>query len=409
MSQAAEDIQVDRGQTARRLPLPGTILAAGAAVAPLVPVFSQRGIVPVVAVTALLSSASHFARGRSLPQWRAWLIPGLVTMFILWGAASALWSIEPAQSRGQSLQQLGWLLVLSLLVPVVAGLGAAERRQVAFAAAGGCLLAMALLAIDAGTGFGLQHLIRSKGVPSHIQNKALTSLVLLLWPTLLGLWLLGWRRSAMGLTVAAVVVVVPLESRTAALGLLAGIVAAGAVALGGRPMVILMGVALAGVALAMPLISDAMVAGGWKDTALLDSSARHRIIIWEFVAERVRERPLLGWGLEVSRVIPNFGAVPPFGYKEMIPVHPHNAFMQVWLELGVVGVVLLLGSVLAVLRSIVAMPRAPQAFAAGAWAATAAASMPGYGNGQSWWLFTIMAQGLLFAAIMRLPQRTGLP
>ncbi|MFC7608386.1 hypothetical protein [Teichococcus aestuarii] len=33
-------------------------------------------------------------------------------------------------------------------------------------------------------------------------------------------------------------------------------------------------------------------------------SAAHRVLIWEFVLERIGERPLLGWGGESSRSLP---------------------------------------------------------------------------------------------------------
>ncbi|MFT4090650.1 MAG: O-antigen ligase family protein [Asticcacaulis sp.] len=66
-----------------------------------------------------------------------------------------------------------------------------------------------------------------------------------------------------------------------------------------------------------------------------------RIDIWQFGADRLFEKPLLGWGFNTSR---NFGS-------ENIPLHPHNMPIQVGLELGYVGVVILaLFWVLLVLR-----------------------------------------------------------
>ena len=71
----------------------------------------------------------------------------------------------------------------------------------------------------------------------------------------------------------------------------------------------------------------------------IKGSAGHRLLIWSFVGERIAERPLLGWGLDASRAIP--------GGKEEIrpgltrlPLHPHNAALQVWLELGMPGALL---------------------------------------------------------------------
>ena len=48
--------------------------------------------------------------------------------------------------------------------------------------------------------------------------------------------------------------------------------------------------------------------------------------IWRFVSGEVLSHPLIGWGMDASRMWPN-----------LIPLHPHNAALQVWLELGAVG------------------------------------------------------------------------
>jgi O-antigen ligase len=51
--------------------------------------------------------------------------------------------------------------------------------------------------------------------------------------------------------------------------------------------------------------------------------------IWTFVSARMTEKPLFGWGLDASRT-----------FKGHIPLHPHNAALQLWFELGAVGAVL---------------------------------------------------------------------
>jgi len=56
-----------------------------------------------------------------------------------------------------------------------------------------------------------------------------------------------------------------------------------------------------------------------------------RIDIWQFAAARLFEKPLMGWGFNSSRT---FGG-------EFIPLHPHDMPLQVGLELGYVGVVML--------------------------------------------------------------------
>src|SRR6202043_2906705 len=68
-------------------------------------------------------------------------------------------------------------------------------------------------------------------------------------------------------------------------------------------------------------------------------SAGHRLLIWSFVGSRIAERPLVGWGLDSSRAIPG-GKDPIRPGEDWLPLHPHNAALQLLLELGAPGAVL---------------------------------------------------------------------
>src|SRR5207302_8324015 len=68
-------------------------------------------------------------------------------------------------------------------------------------------------------------------------------------------------------------------------------------------------------------------------------SAGHRLLIWSFTGEHIAERPLLGWGLDSSRAIPGGNSEIRPG-QNWLSLHPHDAALQVWLELGMPGAVL---------------------------------------------------------------------
>ncbi len=111
-------------------------------------------------------------------------------------------------------------------------------------------------------------------------------------------------------------------------------------------------VALVAAVLAGPIIAATSIHGLADDPVLIatikrvdstgsfERSIRHRLQIWAFVAERAQEHPYLGWGLDASRRIPGGNELTSLG-AEKLPLHPHNGILQVWLELGVPGVVLL--------------------------------------------------------------------
>ncbi len=103
--------------------------------------------------------------------------------------------------------------------------------------------------------------------------------------------------------------------------------------------------------LAVPLIAqqiDRPERLGIEGTQL-DVSSQHRIQIYHYTANLIMERPLTGWGFRAARNMsdqaPAFVAA---GYSEpfnaaqtILPLHPHNMALQIWLETGFVGVVLL--------------------------------------------------------------------
>nr|WP_246484206.1 O-antigen ligase family protein [Marivibrio halodurans] len=91
----------------------------------------------------------------------------------------------------------------------------------------------------------------------------------------------------------------------------------------------------------------------------LSASGLHRAAIWHFTIDRIHEAQFLGWGLDSARDLPGGRDLVPdnfFGYKvqwvpewhqlmqletaEILPLHPHNNSLQVWLELGFPGAVL---------------------------------------------------------------------
>jgi O-antigen ligase len=68
----------------------------------------------------------------------------------------------------------------------------------------------------------------------------------------------------------------------------------------------------------------------------LPFSWRHRLYIWHFVSEKIFEKPWLGWGYFSARYFPGGGEDFEVGMAK-IPMHPHNIFLQLWLDFGVMG------------------------------------------------------------------------
>lgn len=82
-----------------------------------------------------------------------------------------------------------------------------------------------------------------------------------------------------------------------------------------------------------------------------DVSWVHRLHIWSYVAKKIAEHPLRGWGINSARheifqeklvwSLPGKDLPSKMYVTPAISLHPHNMALQIWLELGAVGAVLL--------------------------------------------------------------------
>jgi len=71
------------------------------------------------------------------------------------------------------------------------------------------------------------------------------------------------------------------------------------------------------------------------------ASAQHRLFIWHFVSHEAVKTPIIGRGFDSSRYIGD-GQVVHYNNSEwsVLPLHPHNNILQIFLETGVIGLIL---------------------------------------------------------------------
>jgi O-antigen ligase len=63
----------------------------------------------------------------------------------------------------------------------------------------------------------------------------------------------------------------------------------------------------------------------------------HRQVIWGFTLECIKEFPFFGVGPNTVNLIPGADTVIPFFNQEYIPSHPHNWFLEIAAETGIIG------------------------------------------------------------------------
>jgi len=85
------------------------------------------------------------------------------------------------------------------------------------------------------------------------------------------------------------------------------------------------------------LIFNLVPEEGFANPLLQQSYATYRLDIWDFVSRKIQENAVFGHGLEFSRGYTDFDMSNKFYTRDSI-LHPHNSILQIWIELGAVGV-----------------------------------------------------------------------
>lgn len=352
-------------------------------------VLVPRGAAPLAAVAGLCAAGLIAAdRPRRLAALR--LPAAILALLLLWGALSAIWAIDPWRSLLKDAQLAG-LFAAGLGLAAAAGRLAAPRR-LGLLLLGGTGFAILLAVCDLGTGGGLSRYVtvRDFAAPRLNQIAAWNAVLLLPIAALLAcrrrVWAAALAAAAMGGTVY-------LLEATAAKAALAASLPVAALLYFGRRTVARLAAALSVAAiltapLTLPRLDDIPAVLATADA--LKSSAGHRLLIWSFIGDHIAERPILGWGLDAARAIPG-GKDEIRPGQNKLPLHPHNAALQVWLELGVPGAVLfaLFLGWLWLRLAAAPWPRLYAAAAGGSLTAASAVAFAGWGIWQEWWLATL--------------------
>jgi O-antigen ligase len=377
-------------------------------VAPALAVAQFRAMAPAVPVALALALVAAWRARGALPWPRAGAVPMAAGALLGWMLLASSWSPDASRGVGTTLSLAGLVLLGAAAARALEEEPAKHLARIGQALAIGLALGIALLAFDHGS----QNLFRRavRGFPPWSPPldwalKPAVSVVAVLLPLVLGVALPRLAKGAILAGGLAVALWLPGESAkiAAVLGLLAAFAAMAAphgVARGAAA-------ALGALFLAAPLIF-ALVLPRLPDLSPLPFSAQHRIMTWDFVLDRVADRPLLGWGMEASRAIPGGSdTFPPavldrFGltsaeeraiwgrdFAHRLPLHPHNAALQVWLELG------LIGAALAALLAALILLQAATPAAIGAAVAAAATGQLSFGVWQPWWIATLVLVAVL--------------
>ena len=183
----------------------------------------------------------------------------------------------------------------------------------------------------------------------------------------------------------------------------------------GRQIFRLLGLATAVAVMAMPfavqLLLNAVSHGS-------NMSSQSRLDSWSYVLDKIKERPITGWGVEASKTwdetIRIIGANGLEVDYRIVPGHPHNGGLQIWAETGLIGA-LLISAFALLLGDRLARTSSPskQIMAAGAalWGGGLVYSAISYSvwNDAYWATFLFLGTGIyaLSRTLPRTPEATA--
>lgn len=354
----------------------------------------------MVVLAAVLAVAGVWASGR-LGEMRRRLsgcltpLPLAGLMFVGLAALSIGWSHVPkvsVQALGEFLLPLTAALLLALAYAV------APPRRLGLLLALGIGLAAIGVMVDLRTGMAFR---RAAGLRPDlfVSNRTVVVLLLLLPP--MALLLRGAQRwlalVPAGLVVAAILVS---ESGAAKLGL------AACVALGLVGWIAPRAAVLVLAAGTLALLAFAPVIGTVADKLLPshavlaaeDAHAGDRIAIWQSFGAAVQKRPVLGSGFAASTRMaddPVAGTVAEPLRRMLGAGHPHNAFLQIWVELGGLGALVAAALIALLCRAMLDLDGMARRLAIGLGAATLSIWAVSHGAWQAWWIAAVGASVVL--------------
>lgn len=387
----------------------GRVLGVAAFLTLPVALFASKGLAPLYIVTALIiltlsNNRRHLHLLFPLP------LSGFLATFILLAGVSAWWSIAPSSSLRSALN-IG-LSGFGGLVLAASAVRLEKSQRVFFEKAlivGGTLGLFLIMFEQSSDWILTRWLFQMKGqsvqyktTMALVFNPGMTISVLYIWP-----WLLIIRKklgpwSALLALVMALIAIFLSEAETPLLALVLGLVVASASLVSRKLVFGLFGALIVIGTVTAPLLPGALPDPETETSRYptLSHSALHRLSIWRTAGERIAERPVFGFGMNATRHLYNesdktkrfYDTDDPnkkswFNNFEPIPLHVHNGVLQIWLELGAFGALLLLGVLLAVLKLVYQKidDTVHSAFGLGMLTSGLFIFSASFGPWQSWW------------------------
>ena len=405
----------------KRFIMPTALLNLLIVLTPIVVLFSGMAMTPMLGLISLLVLLSSERSALAVPgKWFAQyrVVLALLGTLLLWALATDLWSILPERSVSVALRVAGMCLLGMLAfvyAPALKRPSPAVWRNCAYSVV---LVSLLVLLEKLPGGGPVKHIYLTEGkdyerfIDKNI-NRGLCALSVFIWPVLLGL-LQQHRVRLAWMTVGILALAIfSMHSLSAKVGLMAGVMIWGAVRMFPRAVPQATIVLLPLFLLSFPFlyqIAEPTVFANPTVQSHLTPSGFARLHIWHELLEKVRERPLTGWGMDTTRAMPlSESALTAMDLKAP-PLHPHSPSLQLLLELGGIGLVftaVMIGIFLRLWEQATRNQPRLRTTSAAFIAAYFVSGVSSFGIWQSWWIATLWIAAFFWRYAATPPSETA--
>ncbi len=391
-------------------------------------------VIAILAVITLCVGANWHSVSQTVRSTPAlWAVAAL----IIWMILSAFWSIAGLEGWTGGVRIAAMILAAAMLPVLAMSLPADVKNKTADWALVAAAIAVALLCVETlfdmpllrTARFFFNHEIFTDLVPAdpdkadgytyyrtlYLANRLthLSSIVAILMVPLAAVF---WHRhrhlAIVAVVVAALVGFLLAPAQTPLLAVMLGAGAAGIACIPAiarsRWTAPLAASAIAAAVIASPWLAETIYGYVPQHAGGMDVSIFHRLAIWDHAAGLIADRPVVGYGIEAARIIGRSGAnvaedAQGFAVAfQALPLHPHNASIQIWLELGGVGALLfaLFVYLMTIKVWFLSNDRLLRAGLVGGWVSALAVAHLSYGIWQYWWIATLGLVATMLALIV---------
>lgn len=389
------------------------VFALALALVPVLAVTVPRVLAFIPAVIGVIGYASFYPVFKERPTRSVFTFVSIGILMALM-FVSVLWSIGPDVSleRAQktSLLLIGGAFFISIALSIRITALEPYLKWLPYLLLGAAVLTSIEISLD----YPLYRLVRGEDMSALVNNavcnRTAVTIALLLVPTLV---IMRHFHNAHVCLLATLVAVVPLMFITQSQSALMGLLVAGLVYMAfpyrWRAAYALTAALIGALMIAMPFIATWVFktyATDINQMPLLGQGygyAGARLEIWDFISRYIMQNPLFGFGVEATRVVKDFDTAMLYHEGRTI-LHPHNFALQLWMEFGLLGVLLGVAFITCLMLRIGRLPPRHARIMLPTLLATLTVASTSYGIWQGWWLgllFAVAASAMLALRIVR--------